>query len=272
MRAFLPLGACLIAVLVAAGEHGRPVAAQAAGRGAIKGHIRLMGKLPGNPVIRMGVDPMCARINAGKRVVQETVAASLDGSLANVFVKLQGTFPKTPISAAPVTIDQRGCIYVPRVVGIQAGQTLQIRNSDALLHNVHSSSPLKDNNFNVGQPLAGMVNQFRLKEEDAMVHLRCDLHTWMSSYIGVVSHSYFAVSNAAGTFVIDDVPAGTYTIHAWHERYGPLTQIVRVKAGGAVVADFSYTGAEKPPTAGIHDIAPSAGLVAARVISPGPTP
>lgn len=123
MRASLPLGACLIAVLIAAGEHGGPVVAQAAGRGVIKGHIRLMGKLPGNPVIRMGVDPMCARINAGKRVIQETVAASLDGSLANVFVRLQGSFPKTPIPAGPVTIDQRGCIYAPRVVRSGSGET-----------------------------------------------------------------------------------------------------------------------------------------------------
>src|SRR5438093_12693944 len=93
------------------------VAAQA-NTGTIKGHIHLSGKLPGNPIIRMGVDPMCSRINAGKRVVQETVLADINGGLSNVFVKLQGTFPQTPVPPQPVFIDQKGCIYTPRVIGM----------------------------------------------------------------------------------------------------------------------------------------------------------
>src|ERR1700675_2732781 len=91
--------------------------------GTIKGHVRLTGKLPGNPFIRMGMDPMCNKINAGKRVIQETVVATIDGSMANVFVRLQGNFPETPVPAQPVTIDQRLCIYVPRVIGARVGQT-----------------------------------------------------------------------------------------------------------------------------------------------------
>src|SRR3989442_13478647 len=139
-----------------------------ANTGTIKGHVRLSGKLPGNPIIRMGVDPMCARINAGKRVVQESVAADINGGLANVFVKLQGTFPQTPVPAQPVTIDQRGWIYIPRVVGMRVGQMLQIKNSDAFLHNVHSLSAVS-NNFNVGQPTAGLVYSFRPKDEEIML-------------------------------------------------------------------------------------------------------
>ena len=77
---------------------------------------------------------MCRRINAAKQVVQEAVVANLNGDLANVFVKLVGTFPGTAAPQAPITIDQRACIYTQRVVGLQAGQTLQIRNSDSLLH------------------------------------------------------------------------------------------------------------------------------------------
>ena len=107
--------------------------------GAIKGHVRVKGKVPGNPVIRMGMDPMCAKLNAGKRPVQEIVAATADGSLANVFVSLQGSFPASPVPAEPVTIDQRACMYVPRVVGARVGQTLQVRNSDEVLHNVHGT-------------------------------------------------------------------------------------------------------------------------------------
>src|SRR4051794_8019837 len=98
---------------------GRPSgvgAAPQANTGTIKGHVRLSGELPGNPVIRLGRDPMCARVNRGKQVVQETVMAALDGSLANVFLRLQGNFPNTPVPATPVVIDQRDCLYRPRVV------------------------------------------------------------------------------------------------------------------------------------------------------------
>src|ERR1700676_3876391 len=133
------LVACLIAVVAANGP-GRTAAAQAAGRGTIKGHIRLTGKEPGNPIIRMGMDPMCARINAGKRVIQQTVLASLDASLANVFVQLEGTFPQTPVPSTPVTIDQSGCLYHPRMLGARVGQMLQVKNSDELLHNIHGLS------------------------------------------------------------------------------------------------------------------------------------
>jgi plastocyanin len=243
------LAAALAAsVLVAAITAGTVVAggAQAGNGGTIKGHIKLSGKLPGNSIIRMGMDPKCAEANRGKRVVQETVAASLDGSMANVFVRLQGTFPQTPVPKEPVVIDQRGCIYRPRVVGARVGQTLQVKNSDELLHNVHSLSA-KSNTFNISEPKAGMVQQFTLKDEEVMLRIKCDVHSWMTTYVGIVTNPYFAVTNEGGTFEIPGVPAGSYTIQTWHERYGPLTQMVRVRAGAATTVDFTYTGNEKPP-------------------------
>ena len=221
-------------------------AAPATNRGQIKGHVKLTGPLPGNPVIRMGMDPKCSRTNAGKRVVQENVVAALDGSLANAFVRLQGTFPSTPVPTKPVVLDQVGCIYRPRVVGIRVGQPLQVRNSDDLLHNVHSLSA-KRNTFNVSEPQAGMVQQFIMKDEEVMLKLKCDVHSWMTSYIGVVTHPYFAVSDEKGLFEIDDVPPGNYTMEVWQERYGTLTQTVRVKAGATATADFTFTGTEKAP-------------------------
>lgn len=228
----------LIAALMAV-SHEAVTQAQAPKSGGIKGHIQLKGKLPGNPVIRMGIDPMCAKLNAGKRPVQETVAASADGSLANVFVSLEGSFPSSPVPATPVTIDQKACIYVPRVVGARVGQTLQVRNSDALLHNVHGLSA-GSNVFNVGQPAAGVVTQFRLKQEEIMLRVSCDIHRWMTAFVGVVAHPYFATSGAAGTYAIENVPVGTYTIQTWHEQYGKLTQKVRVTAGSTSAVDFAY--------------------------------
>jgi len=252
-RILLSLAACALAASMTTDRLSGPAAAQAAGRGTIKGYIRLTGKLPGNPVIRMGMDPMCASINRGKRTVQEFVAASLDGSLANVFVTVQGSFPPAAAPAEPVTLDQRGCIYAPRVVGVRAGQTLQVRNSDDLLHNVHGLSA-RGNGFNVSEPKAGMVLQFHLKDEEVMVRVKCDIHSWMTAYVGVVSHPYFAVSGGTGLFEIANVPAGAHKIQAWHERYGPLSQTVRVRAGATSNVDFIYTGNEKPGSAAIQDL------------------
>lgn len=228
-------------------------AAAQAKAGTIKGRVRLTGKSPGNAVIRMGVDPMCGKMNAGKQVVQEQVVVDAEGGLANAFVRLQGSFPRTAVPTQPVGIDQRACFYIPRVVGVRVGQSLQIRNSDPMLHNLHSLSAV-GNGFNVGQPSAGMVYTFQPKQEEIMLRLKCDMHRWMTAYIGVVNHPYFAVSGTGGTFEITSVPVGTYTIQTWHERYGSLTRPVRVTAGATTIVDVPYTGAEKPSTAGTRDL------------------
>lgn len=207
--------------------------------GTIRGHVAAKGKVPGNPVIRMGMDPMCAQLNAGKSTVQEIVSVSADGSLANVFVSLQGSFPGTPVPAEPVTIDQRGCVYVPRVVGAQVGQVVQVRNSDELLHNVHSTSA-RANAFNFSQPKAGIVQELRLKDPEIMVRVACDVHRWMTAFVGVVNHPYFGTSDGAGTFTIANVPAGTYTIQSWHELFGVQTQTVRVTEGGTTTVGLAY--------------------------------
>jgi hypothetical protein len=246
IRGLLPLVIGVVTASFAAVGHIALASAQTPGRGTIKGHIRLLGKLPGNPVIRMRRDPLCAKINNGKQVVQETVVAALDGSLANVFVRLQGTFPDTPVPTQPVTIDQRGCIYGPRVVGLRVGQVLQVRNSDELLHNVHSASA-RTNNFNIGQPMAGMVYQFRPKDEETMLRLSCDLHSWMTAFIGIVNHPYFDVTATNGMFEIKNAPPGRHTIQAWHEQYGDLKQTVLVTSGATATVDFNFSGTAQTP-------------------------
>ena len=246
-RSALSLSVGMLIVALMPGEVAR---GQAAG-GTIKGHIRLSGKPPGNPIIRMGMDPMCVKVNGGKRVVQETVVATADGSLANVFVSVQGSFPQTAVPSTPVVIDQRGCMYTPRVVGARVGQILQVRNSDELVHNVHSFS--SRNPFNLGQPTAGMVQPIPMKAEDIMLSIKCDVHRWMSAYVGVVSHPYFAVTDAAGNFEISNLPAGTRQVQIWHEQYGLQTKTAQVKAGATATLDFAYSGDEKPPAASLLD-------------------
>jgi plastocyanin len=229
------------------------VAAQSAATGTISGHVRLMGAAPPNPIIRMGADPQCSRAASGRRVTQDIVLRSADGGLANAFVSLQGSFPKTPVPTQSVVLDQKGCVFVPRVIGTRVGQTLEVKNSDSTGHNVHSMST-KGNAFNTGQPLAGMTNKFPLKATDVVMRVKCDIHSWMVAWVGVVPHPYFAVSGADGSFTIQRVPAGRHTIQVWHEAYGVLKMTVDVKAGQTATVDFAYTGKEKPSLAGVKEL------------------
>jgi hypothetical protein len=235
-----------IALLLLVRTSAAPVS-QGAGVGTIEGVVHLAAQPPRNRPIRMMADPACAQIHSGKQVIQETVLRAPDGGLANVFLHLRGAFPQSGAPAAPITIDQRGCLYIPRVQGARVGQVLQVKNHDETLHNIRSHSTV--NPFNVSQPKAGMTFNFRLRSDDVMLHVRCDVHSWMTGYVGVVTHPFFAVTNARGAFTVPNVPPGKHTIQAWHEAYGPLTREVNVAAGATTKVSFEYRGDEKasPP-------------------------
>lgn len=231
----------MAALAVVAVFHTASASAQGS-TGTVKGRISFTGKEPGNRVIRMGMDPMCASANAGKRPVNEVYLVGANNALGNVFVKLEGSFPATPVPSQPVEIDQLACFYKPRVLGARVGQTLRVKNGDNLLHNVHSDSA-KRNGFNFAEPVKGMQRDVTLKDEE-MLRIGCDVHRWMTAWVGIVPHPYFAVSDVQGTFTIANVPAGKRNITAWHEAFGTLTKAVDVKAGQTATVDFVYT--QKP--------------------------
>ena len=213
-------------------------------RGAMRGQVHVTGVVPPNDVIRMNADPMCRKATGGAHVADESVVAASDGSLANVFVELVGTFPGTPVPTEPVTIDQRGCIYRPRVVALRVGQALQVRNNDDGLHNVHGISTERDG-FNVSQPTSGMINTFRPRDP-GILRLKCDVHTWMVAFVGVVNHPYFAVTGADGAFAIRDIPEGTYEVRAWHEQLGTIASQVRIDSTREANVEMNYSGKPAP--------------------------
>jgi plastocyanin len=242
---------CSVAIGLVAGSSCRRTpdlengsAGPPAARGSVRGHVRVSGPVPENDPIRMSADPMCNTANAGRRVLDEGVAAAPDGSLATVFVELVGNFPDAPVPAEPVSIDQKGCVYRPRVIGLRAGQALQVRNSDDGLHNVHGISTDRDG-FNVSQPLSGTINTFH-PHDPGILRLKCDVHTWMVAFVGVVDHPYFAVTGADGAFAFRDVPAGTYSVRTWHERFGTITTPVHVEGGHDAEAGIDIVYRDTP--------------------------
>jgi len=239
-----------LAAAVTAGLAHVPVmnAAAQAGAGTVTGHVRLSGVAPANPVVRMGMDPACSRAWGDTRPTHDFVVRAADGGLANVFVEVRGPFPAVPAPATRVVLDQQGCMFRPRVLALQRGQVLEVRNGDPTLHNVHALSA-QGNTFNVSQVVGRPPFTVVMAHAEKMLRVVCDVHRWMNVYVAVVEHPYFAVTGPDGTFTIRGVPAGRHVVQVWHERYGPLTATVDVPAGGTVAAEFTYAGTEKaaPP-------------------------
>lgn len=240
------------AALLAAATVLTAIPASAQGTGTVVGHIKISGPAPANPIIRMGADPMCGKMNP-TRPRQEIVVAGADGSLANAFVHVTGAFPAAAGEPQTVVLAQKNCMYAPRVIGVRAGQAVSIRNDDNLMHNVHGLST-KGQEFNTSQPKAGMVYKATLKNEEVMVHVKCDVHAWMNAYIGVVPNSFYAVTDGAGAFTIANVPAGKRTVSVWHERYGQLTGTVDVKPGQKATLELTYPGASQKAGSGVREI------------------
>lgn len=207
--------------------------------GNISGKVVLEGTPPAEEVIRMNADPVCMKEASGEQKTTFFLVGD-GGTLGNVFVYVKdglGNY-KFPPPAESVTLDQKGCRYHPHVFGVQVGQPLEIINSDPTLHNVHAM-PKNNTEFNTGQPIQGMKTNHTFTAAEVMVPFKCDVHGWMNAYAGVVPHPFYAVTGNNGTFQLEGVPAGTYTVEAWHEKLGAQTQSVTVGEGGT--ADVSFT-------------------------------
>ena len=173
--------------------------------------------------------------------VSDAVLIAADGGLKNVFVYVKdGLDPAYgfDIPTTTVVLDQKGCRYTPRIVGVRAGQPIDIVNSDPTLHNVHAL-PMANPEFNQGQPIQGFRTTRTFTTPEVMVRFKCDVHSWMAAHVGVVAHPYFAITKDDGSFEIPNLPPGTYTIEAWHEKFG--TQVAKVTIGDKQSQTTSFT-------------------------------
>jgi plastocyanin len=207
---------------------GEAMAAPAGGAtGTIKGTVKLNGTPPPAKDLNMKSDPFCAKQKGGK---DEEVVVS-NGQLKNVVVRvakgLSGTFPPP---AADAVLDQQGCIYRPRVLVAQAGQSVAIKNSDQTLHNVHTYKGTATL-FNQAQVFGTPPIKKKFPSVGDVVKFKCDVHPWMTGWVVVTDNPFFAVSADDGSFTINNVPAGSYTVEAWHERFGTKQAQVTVAPG-----------------------------------------
>jgi hypothetical protein len=219
----------------AAGQQSGP-----RGNATVNGTVSFAGTAPANPAIDMTEEAQCKAKHSG--TITDPQFVIRDGKVGNVFVYVKGGLPAGASYSAPaeaVTIDQDGCIYKPRVFGAMVGQTIDIKNSDPVLHNI-KAVPKAQRGFNISQPRP-MTTKRSFNSREVMVPLECNVHSWMQAYVGVLDHPFFATTGEDGTFRITGLPAGTYEIEAWHEKLGTRTMSVTVGDGETKTADFNFT-------------------------------
>jgi plastocyanin len=211
------------------------------GNATVNGTVSFAGTAPANPTIDMSEEAACKAKHTGTITDPQVVVR--DGKVANVFVYVKSGLPANATYSPPaqaVELDQEGCLYKPRVLGVMAGQNIDIKNSDPVLHNI-KAVPKVNRGFNISQPTSGMVSKRKFDRPEQMVPLQCNVHSWMHANVGVMPHPYFATTGEDGKFEIKGLPAGTYEVEAWHEKLGPKTMTVTVGDGETKAADFSYT-------------------------------
>lgn len=224
----------------ASGVHYAQV--DAADSGTVAGTIHFAGKAPERIAIDMAQDPACGQSDSTPNMTQQVVVHN--GDLANVFVYVKdglGNRVYMP-TKTPVVLDQKGCRYVPHVVGAMVGQPIEFRNSDPTMHNVHVVPQDGQNaaGLDISQPPMGGTQQHAFRHTGLMVPVRCNNHPWMEAYLNIVNNPFFAVSGANGKFTIGGLPPGTYTLVAVQEKLGTETKTVTVQKQKTTQADFTF--------------------------------
>ena len=243
----LAVSALFIVVSIACGGSTPPPAPAAppvdpATAGTITAFVKFDGAVPPPQMMRLDGDPKCVTENGAPQRADESLVVGQNQAMQNVFVYVKdglgGAFG-FPVPTEPVVLDQDKCRYTPRVLGVRVGQPLSIRNSDPLLHNVRANGIINQG-FNTSTPLEGMSFERTFATKEVMIPFKCDVHAWMSAFVGVLDHPYFGTTTPEGKVVLANLPPGTYTIEAWHETLGTRTEQVTIAAKETKDVAFTF--------------------------------
>jgi|SRR5690242_11982743 plastocyanin len=207
----------------------------------VTGTVTFDGKPPALRPLAMDAEPVCAKKHSGP-VPNEMLVLGNGNTMGNIMVYVSKGLPSGKTYAppkTPVVIDQTGCQYKPHVMGIMVGQTYKILNSDGILHNIHTL-PKVNPQFNKGMPATVKEAETVFQKPEDVFHVKCDVHPWMSAYVGVFTHPFFSVTSTDGKFTISGLDPGTYEITAWHERLGTQTASVTVGANDTKTQNFKF--------------------------------
>ena len=207
----------------------------------VRGIVHFEGKIPASKPLSMSADPVCAKQHPLPMLAQE-IMADAKGDLENAIVFVaEGLGDRTfDPPAQPAVVEQKGCMYLPHVLAVRANQPLQLVNDDATSHNIHPQ-PANNREWNKAEPPGSKLEESFAREEIA-IPVKCNVHPWMRGYIAVFKHPYFVVTGKDGSFDLSNLPPGTYTIKAWHEKLGTSTQTVTVGASETKEISFVFKG------------------------------
>ena len=212
-----------------------------AGAAAIRGVVKFTGAVPAAKPISMSADPSCAKQHPTPFLAKE-VAVDSKGGLQNAIVFVaDGLGDRTfDPPTEPVVIAQKGCLYQPHVLAVRANQPLEVVNNDSTAHNIHPT-PANNREWNKAEPPGAKVEEAFAREEIA-IPVKCNIHPWMRGYIAVFKHPYFVVTKEDGTFDLSNLPPGTYTIKAWHEKLGTASQTITIGANETKELSLVFKG------------------------------
>ncbi len=214
---------------------------QAASGGTLRGRVRFDGPKPKPRPINMSKDATCVKLHGDDPVLSEELLVGDDGGVQNVFVYIRRGAPKKdyPIPDDVVVLDQKDCMYRPRVQGMLVGQTLRVLNDDPVTHNVRSF-PIRNRAFNYGQPAGSGPRERTFESPEREIEIQCDIHPWMHAYLFVMDHPFFAVTDQNGDYTISGLPAGKYSLAIWHESLGKQQQDVTVADRDVEAVNFAF--------------------------------
>jgi plastocyanin len=211
------------------------------GGASLRGIVKFEGTVPKPSPISMSADASCARQHPSPVFSQDVITDS-KGDLENAVVYIaEGLGDRTfEVPTQPVVVEQKACLYQPHVLAVRVNQPLHVVNDDPTSHNIHPT-PTNNREWNKAEPPGTSVDETFTREEIA-IPVKCNLHPWMHGYIAVFKHPYFAVTGRDGSFDLSNLPPGTYTIKAWHEKLGVSAQTITIGAGETKEIAFVFKG------------------------------